>query len=62
MSVQLARKPDHTSGAEAAAEGADKERPAGRGRGRGRGRGGRGRGGARTTGVCLTTDLPSTLV
>lgn len=47
VSVQLARKPDQTAGAEGA-EGADK-RASGRGRGgRGRGRGGRARGGART--------------
>src|ERR1700761_6458286 len=59
VSVQLARKPDHSSGAEGAAEGldADNKRSAGRGRGRGRGRGGRGRGGARTAGVCSTADL-----
>ncbi len=60
VSVQLARKPDHGAGAEAAAEGgegAEFKRASGRGRGRGRGRGGRGRGGARGTAVCYTADL-----
>lgn len=65
VSVQLARKPDHSSGAEGAPEGldADNKRSAGRGRGRGRGRGGRGRGGARTAaeGASLgTTDVAET--
>ena len=68
VSVQLARKPDQSAGAEATAEtpaegaeGTENKRSAGRGRGRGRGRGGRGRGGARTTAVCFTIDLSLTM-